>query len=571
MISRRRSDHSQASLPQLFVEAERQTRIAQLTIYGAHIWPALRALLSAQHAKKAETDISAAAPTPSQIWEVLGQEAQWGRTSADSFDDSHLTRLDRFLLNTLAARKHKLAQRAMDKDALKKQLASKTQSLTRLRTQLANSRHEAPSDILRSAPRELRRKQYEFLFFCRPSEHYQDLQGTRIAPIIDSWMDVISDFGTCAKVLNAETDLPIRHPEFVFSPSGISAHIPLPFSEELQTAISADFPLIAYAKLFRLQKQMADIDPRLAFNPKKVLDLIFTHRKNMLGYKILLQSARPKAVFVTSFTGFLPLIWAAHELGIPTIDLQHGGMANEHGLLTHYTAVPRGGVALLPTQVWCWSEATRALVAQWFKRAQSGLYIARVGNPWWDARVQAQNETSLGPEHKKFLETLAHKKVVLVSLVRAQTPLIAPAVLEAVKASPEDVLWLFRMHPLERDRAPELRRALGDHLERINIEDATTLPLPMLMPRTDVHLTPYSTTSKEAAACGIPTGFYDRAAETYFGQDVYSNNNCLCLSSDRITEHIATSRRYSVAFESSNMLDRSVVEKLLNILQNKKK
>ena len=83
-------------------------------------------------------------------------------------------------------------------------------------------------------------------------------------------------------------------------------------------------------------------------------------------FKRVLARVRPKLVFVTCWyaTESMACILACNELGIPSIDIQHG-IQEFHVAYARWNRVPNGGYELLPTYFWCWSEAEASVIRGW--------------------------------------------------------------------------------------------------------------------------------------------------------------------------------------------------------------
>jgi len=91
------------------------------------------------------------------------------------------------------------------------------------------------------------------------------------------------------------------------------------------------------------------------YNKNKVQYLIYRN-----CFKFFLKITQPKVVFVSNWYGIrsMSIISAAHELGITTIDVQHGlSAANNHRCYVNLEGINE---KLLPSYFFCWSERDAA-------------------------------------------------------------------------------------------------------------------------------------------------------------------------------------------------------------------
>lgn len=173
------------------------------------------------------------------------------------------------------------------------------------------------------------------------------------------------------------------------------------------------------------------------------------YRRKYAYFREVIDILRPRAVFFSSFTGWKPLTWACRQLGVPTVDIQHGGQGPYHYLTTHFTQVPEEGYAMLPDYFWCWSKANCDFIAPWFP-GRARRHIALVGGNRNVAKWLREGMLGLRP------------RVVLVTLGYAVQNILPDAVVEAARRTLE-WSWLFRLHPLHQESGvvAAVQRAAG--------------------------------------------------------------------------------------------------------------
>lgn len=224
---------------------------------------------------------------------------------------------------------------------------------------------------------------------------------------------------------------------------------------------------------------------------------------------------RPRAVFVVSYydvAGYAYLLAAARE-GIDSVDLQHG-VAGRYNMAYADWPVREGGWRLLPRWFWTWTEADARVVRGWAGCADTAAHrVVCGGHPFlqaWDDGIFVP-EVAMVTALQRLLDSAGTRLRVLVTL---QPHLVNPtdlAPLVDVWRRRPDVTWWLRLHPMApQDRAPleELLREQG--VRHANVDDASALPLPLLLSHAGVHATHSSSTFIEARALGLPTIVWSR-------------------------------------------------------------
>lgn len=107
-------------------------------------------------------------------------------------------------------------------------------------------------------------------------------------------------------------------------------------------------------------------------------------------------------------------------------------------------------------------------------------------------------------------------------LVSFQPMAIVPDILlQAMKQSPPEWLWLLRLHPLRRHNIAELHALLARHnLANYELDMATDLPLFWLLDQTDFHVTDFSSVVIEAAAYGVRSAVTSRTGIETFRRQI---------------------------------------------------
>jgi hypothetical protein len=239
-------------------------------------------------------------------------------------------------------------------------------------------------------------------------------------------------------------------------------------------------------------------------------------------FKKYLRKLRPKAVFIVSYYGPLgqAMCLACQELGITSVDLQHGVQSASHCGYAAFLRLPTKGYALLPSHFWCWSQDDVDLISSWANQA----HRAFVGsNPLLAASIS--NKTALGrslsdtikiPNDELSRDQNASRIInALITLqpVHDFTPLMR----EIMAQAPKNVRWWIRLHPAQRNELDRIETEVHATFPAALVRAATEAPLHALLKSAiDIHLTEASSVVLDAGYFDIPSILLDEVGvETY--------------------------------------------------------
>jgi hypothetical protein len=216
-----------------------------------------------------------------------------------------------------------------------------------------------------------------------------------------------------------------------------------------------------------------------------------------------LRDERVRAVFIVSYydvAGYAFTL-AAARAGVPSVDVQHGVAGRYH---MAYDRWPSRHWRLLPRWFWTWTDSDAAVIAAW---APAGAHRAlRGGHPFLDAWREGQ--LTLASDLQPRLEALlARSGACTRILVTLQPQLVHAQALEPLlqaMARCRNAFWWLRLHPMglgDRDALEGLLSSMG--IAAFDIDVATALPLPALLPLAHLHATHSSSTFIEAATLGV--------------------------------------------------------------------
>lgn len=287
-----------------------------------------------------------------------------------------------------------------------------------------------------------------------------------------------------------------------------------------------------------------------------------------------LKQLRPKALFIAVYYdnyGFSALL-AAHRLGITTVDVQHGKQGKFHGAYDLWQALPEGGYTLLPDYFWTWGSESVANMRRSPDRAQ--LHVPLIGGNRWLAQWVENPDFYAPPAAAApFYERVtAAEKTILFALQPLDEPL-HPHVIQAMRDSPANWLWLIRLHPVQRPLIEDIRARLhAAGVTNCELDFATAEPLYALLQRVDHHLTAWSTVCYEALAFDVPTTIIDPNGAELFADYIQRGIFTYADAAPTLLEyvqHAVDHHRHSAVTDPYIVVDRvQAVQALNRILES---
>jgi hypothetical protein len=214
------------------------------------------------------------------------------------------------------------------------------------------------------------------------------------------------------------------------------------------------------------------------------------------AYDLFLEKYKPDYAFGLCYYNVpvFALNYAASKRGIISADMQHGGQGKLHVAYGNYGAVPDQGYNLLPNIFWCWDEASYNVVNSWVSK-QSFHKVILGGNPWLDYFFETNVVSYSFP----------NKKIILYTM---QLDVPEQYIVDAVKLTPPDFQWWFRFHPRTTAENKKAVVDLFTHaglIDAVEMDKATTYPLPIILKNTSVHISKFSGSIIEATQLGVKT------------------------------------------------------------------
>lgn len=232
-------------------------------------------------------------------------------------------------------------------------------------------------------------------------------------------------------------------------------------------------------------------------------------------FKIVLNRLSPKLAGTTCYyceSGY-GLMKACHDLGIPSVDIQHGGSADIHCNYMHYSKVPDGGYALLPDFFWVWSDYFRRKTEQTLPPGNLHHRTVVGGN----MDLSLSLESAPGAVKDEWRPFITERQKWRCNVLVAPGALFGDdncmnVIIDAIIQGPEDWFWMIRAHPydhVEGDLAEWEKSLKNNGLSNFDIKTGSEMPLGLLLPLCDHLVTSWSGICFDALALGIPSTFTD--------------------------------------------------------------
>jgi hypothetical protein len=93
-------------------------------------------------------------------------------------------------------------------------------------------------------------------------------------------------------------------------------------------------------------------------------------------FRKIFETVNPEIGFVVSYYGLIGMAFnlACRQIGIPSVDIQHGVQGDLHRAYGRWNKLPKAGYELLPTIFWVWSEVEAKAINNWNEKMAPAIY-----------------------------------------------------------------------------------------------------------------------------------------------------------------------------------------------------
>lgn len=179
--------------------------------------------------------------------------------------------------------------------------------------------------------------------------------------------------------------------------------------------------------------------PSLMIDKKRVDNVINWELHTKGYYKRILERINPKVLFVNGFHYHAPLLSAAQELNIVTVDIQHGIQIGWNPLYNNWNEMPKEGYRGVPDKFLVWGDSEFNHINKVFKSKNHEAILG--GFPWLEKQFDYYPDIS-----PKWLKEIDKYNSVYLIVLQNQTevPLLYK---ELISKLGSNILWIVRHHP----------------------------------------------------------------------------------------------------------------------------
>jgi len=379
-------------------------------------------------------------------------------------------------------------------------------------------------------------------FLITASARFFKVEGEWYQPYSDSFIKYLNDYGLASLSLEVASDGEYRIPRYRKS-FFIQHRI---YLLALMAVLKSRFMAPGNERLEGFTEFLAQLKSRFGyegFNLKSLrrrVSQVFLYRDL---YRRYLLKIRPSVGINDGYYALeaMGFSLACRELNILSIEIQHGVQGKNHFAYRTWSKFPTQGYALLPNIFWCWNEEDCQNIREWTNRIRDYHWPVTGGNPCLQI-FSKRGEDLLSSLSGSFGQDRAgtlHILFTLQSFYELPTFLI-----EAVRNSPSEWVWLFRVHPQYWETREVVRKTITEEgLTNCLIEEASDVPLGVLLQRVDVHVTEFSSSVLEAHSMGVYSVVINQKGADLYGEKIRQGIVLEAYDSKKLIESILVQSR----------------------------
>jgi len=205
---------------------------------------------------------------------------------------------------------------------------------------------------------------------------------------------------------------------------------------------------------------------------------------------------------------------AARQLGIKTIDIQHGKQGPYQAMYSGWSKIPEKGYDLMPDKFWCWGKhSCNHILAYSPNRKHHIPFVG--GYPW--LKYYKKNIMSKYSKNCKSIRVLA----TLQSPQGNNPERIPDFILKFLTSkNTKNIHFIFRLHPNDTHGLNYCSERLKSITTSIYTIDSGKRNLYDLFNEVTHHITAYSSCCHEASHFGIPTLLYGSDSKDIYKHEI---------------------------------------------------
>jgi hypothetical protein len=243
-------------------------------------------------------------------------------------------------------------------------------------------------------------------------------------------------------------------------------------------------------------------------------------------FEQLFSQIKPRSAFLVSYYNFAGMAFnlACRNLGIFSIDIQHGLQGDLHWAYGRWNNIPETGYELLPRFFWVWSDWEAEAIRGWSSGVSAWHRPVVGGNLFLDLWRSSESEIVKYYDDKigGVKKNKGHLIHVLYTVGYEENEKLA-TVFNAMRQTESLCYWWLRVHPGKLSERASYKKLVREHrILNGEVDLATDLPLYALLRQMDLHLTFYSSSVFEAEDLGVPSVVVGDYAKELFSDQISS-------------------------------------------------
>lgn len=242
-------------------------------------------------------------------------------------------------------------------------------------------------------------------------------------------------------------------------------------------------------------------------------------------FKNIFNKIKPSIAFVPNYSSSIGFAFnlACRQIGIPSVDIQHGLAGEYHSYYGRWNKIPEDGFEVLPSVFWCWGQEDANAILKWNKNV-SNFHRPFVGGNLWLNLWRNQNNDTVKYYDNQIIQIKAKSnKSVFILYGFNKIYGIPEWIIDAMRTSSDFFHWWIRIHYGQLNERETVRNLLKKHnINNFDLDLATDLPLPALLRHTDLHITNCSATIIDAEYFSVPSIFTDENGIEFIEKEIAS-------------------------------------------------
>ncbi|MFZ1688189.1 MAG: hypothetical protein WAU70_12240 [Flavobacteriales bacterium] len=243
-------------------------------------------------------------------------------------------------------------------------------------------------------------------------------------------------------------------------------------------------------------------------------------------YHGLLKRLRPRCVFMVCWYSAenMALVHECRQLGIRSVDLQHGVQGPAHLAYGSWKVIPGTGYSVMPSVFWCWDRQSVTNIERWASGTpHRALYL---GDPFMEYSANLPRDARWKNDGRKRV----------LYAIQPLNDVVPALILRTIHATRSMAQWMIRTHPNWKRTIPAIVAILEKEglQHEVVIDDGSITPLAPVLASADLHVTDFSSVVIEAASLGIPSAAVHPHAADVFTEHLSNGSLSMTLTSEAL-------------------------------------